>query len=80
MFLFSLYLSLINDFQSAVQQETIDLLYAETRLPLNSWVGPSWIDPTKWQHIMDLGKTIEKYYNFVIILAIILKASGSYSR
>jgi dynein heavy chain len=49
-------------FQSNVQQETIDRLYAEKPLPPSHWIGPSWIANNTWQHIMDLSQTIEKYH------------------
>lgn len=47
--------------QSNVQQETIDRLYAEVPLPVTNWIGPSWVEGKRWQHIMELSKSIEKY-------------------
>ena len=47
--------------KSNVQQETIDRLYAENPIPPSHWIGPSWMDNKKWQHIMELSQNIEKY-------------------
>ena len=49
-------------FQSNVQQETIDRLYAENPIPPSHWIGPSWVDNKKWQRIMELSQAIEKYH------------------
>lgn len=47
-------------YQTNVRQEVINQIYAETCFEPTNWIGPSWIDKSKWQQIIELSKTVER--------------------
>ena len=46
--------------QHNIKQDTINKLFAEPDVLDSNWLGPSWIDSNRWQHVMHLSKTVDR--------------------